>query len=147
MTHICINKIIIIGSDNGLSPCRRQAIIWTNAGILLIGPFGTNFSGTSIEIHTFSFKKMHFKMSSAKWRLSGLGLNELTKFCYDIRCVDFGCQWILILHCVSPFRNNFIHNSYSMGNIILLNNSQSSHHYKLLHMPWQLCCHGMCRCL
>ena len=37
MTHICVNKIITIGSDNGLSPGRRQAIIWTNAGMLLIG--------------------------------------------------------------------------------------------------------------
>ena len=35
-THICVDKLI--GSDNGLSPARRQAIIWTNAGILLIGP-------------------------------------------------------------------------------------------------------------
>ena len=34
--HICIGKLTIIGSDNGLSPGRRQAIIWTNAGILLI---------------------------------------------------------------------------------------------------------------
>ena len=32
------------GSDNGLSPGRRQAIIWTNAGILLIGPLGTNIN-------------------------------------------------------------------------------------------------------
>ena len=31
----------IIDSDNGLSPGRRQAIIWTNAGILLIEPLGT----------------------------------------------------------------------------------------------------------
>ena len=28
-----------IGSDNGLSPIRRQAIIWTNAGLLSIAPF------------------------------------------------------------------------------------------------------------
>ena len=34
----------IIGSDNGLSPDRRQAIIWTNAGILLIRSLGINFS-------------------------------------------------------------------------------------------------------
>ena len=27
-----------IGSNNWLSPVRRQAIIWTNAGIFLIGP-------------------------------------------------------------------------------------------------------------
>ena len=38
MTQICVGKLSIIGSDNGLSPGRRQAIIWTNAGILLIGP-------------------------------------------------------------------------------------------------------------
>ena len=42
-------KLAIIGSDNGLSPDRRQPIIWTNAGILLIGPLWTNFSDISIE--------------------------------------------------------------------------------------------------
>ena len=78
VTHICIGNLTIIGSDNGLSPERRQAIIWTNAGILLIGPLGTNFSGISIGIQTFSFKKMHFKMSSAKWRPFCLGLNVLS---------------------------------------------------------------------
>ena len=76
-THICVGKLTIIASDNGLSPGRRQAIIWTNAGILLIGPLGTNFNEILIEIHTFSFKKMHLKMSSAKWRPFCLGLNVL----------------------------------------------------------------------
>ena len=64
VTLICVGKLTIIPSDNGLSPSWRQAIIWTNAGILLIGPSGTNFS----EIQTFSVKKMLLKMSSAKWR-------------------------------------------------------------------------------
>ena len=50
VTHICIGKLTIIGSDNGLLPGRRQAIIWTNDGILLIGPLGTNFSEILIEI-------------------------------------------------------------------------------------------------
>ena len=68
VTHICVSKVNIIVSDNGLSPDRRQAIIWNNAGILLIGPLGTNFAGILIEIQTFSFKKMHVKMSSGKWR-------------------------------------------------------------------------------
>ena len=77
VTHICVVKQTIIGSDNGLSPGRRQAIIWTNAGILLIGPLGTNFSEILIGIQTFSFKKMHLKMSSAKWRPFCLGLNVL----------------------------------------------------------------------
>ena len=43
----------IIGSDNGLSPGRCQAIIWTSAWILLIRPLGTN-KKILIEIHTFS---------------------------------------------------------------------------------------------
>ena len=60
---------VIIGSDNGLSPVRRQAIIWTNAVVLLIGPLGTNFSETLMGIQTFSFNKLHLKTSSAKWRL------------------------------------------------------------------------------
>ena len=77
VTHICVVKMTIIGSDNGLSPGRRQAIIWTNAGILLIGPLGTNFIEILIGIQTFSFKKMHLKMSSAKWRPFCLGLNVL----------------------------------------------------------------------
>ena len=173
MTHICVSKLTIIGSDNGLSPGRRQAIIWTNdnilvraaqfsfrpadflplhfglnfrnpsyiyiracciiyicslyhsvhkftvnnpdlciigleifnwkdwfdnllchlvrpwrtsppspplcaALILVIEPLGTNFSEISIEINTFSFKKMPLKMSSGKWRPFCLGLNVLT---------------------------------------------------------------------
>ena len=60
--HICINKLSIIGSDNGLSPGRRQAIVETNAERLLIGPLETNFSEILIEIHIFSFKKMHLNM-------------------------------------------------------------------------------------
>ena len=75
VTHICVSKQTIIGSDNGLSPGRRRANIWTNAGILLIGPLGTNFSEISIEIFTFSFKKMGLNVSSAKWWPFFLGLN------------------------------------------------------------------------
>ena len=71
VTHICVGKLTNIGSDNGLSPGRRQAIIWTNAEILLIGPAGTIFSEILIEIHTFSFKKMHLKMSSGKAAYAG----------------------------------------------------------------------------
>ena len=78
VTHICVCKLTIIGSDNGSSPGRRQAIIWTNAGILLIVPLGANFSEIFIEILTFSFKKMRFKVSSAKWRPFCLGLNGWT---------------------------------------------------------------------
>ena len=78
LTHICVSNLTNIGSDNVLSPGRRQAIIWTNAGISLIGTLGTNFNEMLIEIHAFSFTKIHLKMSSGKWRPFCLGLNVLT---------------------------------------------------------------------
>ena len=77
-THIYVSKLTIIASDNGLSPGRRQAIIWNNDGILSIGLLGTKFSEILIEILTFSFKKMRLKVSSAKWRPFCLGLNVLS---------------------------------------------------------------------
>ena len=81
VTHICVSKLTTIGSDNGLSPGRRQAIIWTNAGLLLIGSLGTNFSEILIEIQTFSFMKMDLKVSSAERRPFCLGLNVLIGWC------------------------------------------------------------------
>ena len=78
MTHIYVGNLAIIGSDNGLSPGRRQAIIWTNDGILLIGPSETNFNEILIEIQTFPFKIMRLKVSSAKQRPFCLGLNVLS---------------------------------------------------------------------
>ena len=77
MKHLCVSKLTTIGSDNGLSPGRRQAIIWTNPGILLIEPSGTNFSEILIETHTFSFKKIRLKMLSGKRRPFCLSLNVL----------------------------------------------------------------------
>ena len=41
--HMGIRKLTIIGSDNDLLPERQQAIIWTNTGILLIGPLEKKF--------------------------------------------------------------------------------------------------------
>ena len=69
MKHICVSKLNIIGTDNG----RRQAIIWTNAAILLNGAMVPNFN--EIEIDTFSFKKIHLKMSTEKGRQSYLHFN------------------------------------------------------------------------
>ena len=78
VTHICVSSLTIIGSGNGLSTDRRQAMIWTNAGILIIRTLRIHFSEIFIKIHTFSFKKMHLKMSSVKWRPFCLGLNVLS---------------------------------------------------------------------
>ena len=60
VTHICISKLTITSSDNGLLPGGGQAIIWTNAGILLISTLGTDFSEISIEIDLFSFQRNAF---------------------------------------------------------------------------------------
>ena len=89
VTHICVGKLTTIDSDNGLSPGRRQAIIWTNAGILLIGPLGTNFSEILIGIQTFSFKKMLLKMSSAKWRpFVSASMSEIDGLDMDVVCCN-----------------------------------------------------------
>ena len=77
VTHICVSKLTIIGSGNGLSRGRRQAIISTSVDMVLIGPLGTNFSEIFIEIDTFSSKKMQIKLSG-KCRPFCLGLNVLT---------------------------------------------------------------------
>ena len=96
MTHICVSELTIIGSDNGLSPGRHQAIIWTNDGILLIGTLGTNFSEILFGIQTFSFNKMHLKMSSAKWLWFCLGLNMLNDVFHSVAHNKYrkGCCWI-----------------------------------------------------
>ena len=91
MTHIRVGNLTIIGSDNSLSPGRHQAIIWTNAGLLLIGPLGTNFSEILIEILTFSFKKMRLKVSSAKRRPFCLGPNVLMAWYNTCRCQAISC--------------------------------------------------------
>ena len=67
-----------IGSGIALSPGRSQAIIWTNDGLVSTGTSGTNLSEIVIEIQAFSFKKMHLKISSGKWRPFCLGLNVLS---------------------------------------------------------------------
>ena len=61
MTHICVSKLTIIGSDNGLSPDQRQAIIWTIAEILIIRPLGTKFSEVLIGIQIFFFQENAFE--------------------------------------------------------------------------------------
>ena len=84
------------GSDNVLSPIRRQAIIWTNAGILLIGPLGTKSSEMLFEIHTFSFKKVHLKVLFSKWRSFCPGVDELTRI--ELGTYLYGCFYQY--HCV-----------------------------------------------
>ena len=72
VTHVWVSELPIIGSDNGLAPGQRQALIWTNTEILFIGTIGTTFSETLIEIHPFSFKKMHLKFENVVWKMAAI---------------------------------------------------------------------------
>ena len=102
VTHIRVGKLSIIGSDNGLSPDLRQAIIWTNAGILLIWPYGTNFSEILIKILTFSFTKMSLKVLSGKWRPFCLSLNVLINW----------MAWYYLLQSTRHFDMNAIYSYF-----------------------------------
>ena len=120
-THICIGNLTIIGSDNDLSPGQRQAIIWTSDGILSIGHLGTNFSEILIRIQTFPFKKMEFKMSSAKWHPFCLGINVLNS-CLQLCEVHITeVMWYLS-------ESNFMGNTHNWGFINVNTRSRNNSH-------------------
>ena len=136
VTHICVSKLTIIGSDNGLSPGRRQVIIWTNAGILLIGALGTNVSEILIKIGTFSLKNMLLKMSSGKRRPSCLGLNVLISIDCGVGCYRTDdsqyliCLQVLLI-CVYRFwKYIFIKHYQFMGCEIEPYKGAYKHHYR-----------------
>ena len=102
VTHICVDNLTII-------------VIWNNAGILLIGPLGTNFSDMLADIITFSFKKMYLNVSSAKWGPFCFGRNVLkgTFYCSQ------NCIIKPYLHDVGCFRQG---SSYVVFNKVILDN-------------------------
>ena len=51
-----------------------------NAGLLSIGPLGTNFSEILIKLQNFSFTKIRLKTLSAKWWPFCPGGDELTRW-------------------------------------------------------------------
>ena len=108
VTHVCIGNLTIIGSDNGLAPTRRQAIIWTNAGILLIGPLGTNLSQILITFHTFPCKKMHLKRLSVKWQPFCQCVKKLYLKISPTKCQS-SCPDLTVLIVMKPYQ--VLHNS------------------------------------
>ena len=149
--YASVNYTIIV-SNNCLLPGRRQAIIWTNAGILLIECLGTNLSEIFIKIHTFSYKKMHSKMLSEKWQLFCLGpqclniywwLGEslwllqcisnaiMAALCGAINIVYF-FSYNLLTYCISwhPKWNHYIeYHSYCSWSIL----------HEAIHIIWSFC--------
>ena len=81
----------------------RVFIIWNNAGMLSIGPPGTIFSDISIKNHTFWFKKLHLKISYAKWLSFCLGLNALQRPSsrYKLSCLNLAIDNCPVLSDIS----------------------------------------------
>ena len=84
MTHTCANKLIIIGSDNGLSSGRCQIITRNNGGILSNGPIGTNFCELLIDNPTFSFTKVHLKLFSRPQCVNNVSQELPWVFCAEV---------------------------------------------------------------
>ena len=141
-----------IRSDNGLSPGRCQAIIWINAGLLLIRTLGTNFKEIVNKIHAFSFKKMHLEMLSAKWRQFCLGFSVLVRNCTSenyviIDLATVCCQAIIwtsvdILTCTAKLgwivKTVFFIHENAFRNIVCHNSAILSGPYRTdVNMLWQ----------
>ena len=96
--------ITIIGADNGLSPGRHQAIIWSNTSILLVGPWGTNFT----EIFISKFIHLHSRKSIWVCRLEirlafCLSLNMFNVSALNIATYTFLFQWLQLASVVSRY--------------------------------------------
>ena len=111
--YASVNKPSLV--DNGFVPNWCQAIIWTNDGTLLIGPFSEILS----KIDKFLFKKMHLKMS-AKWRQFYFSLNgsiashfitagEFSTLCTKVSWIVYGYTVGIkisdqfLLHCCTTY--------------------------------------------
>ena len=114
--HPCVGKLTIIGSDNGLSPGRPQAIIWTNAGILLIGPLGTNFSeilkrNSNIFIQENVLENVVCEMASIlsrPWCVKYIILRTIKKMTSLTHAIFFmGCG-----HCPTKGKGRFLLNMF-----------------------------------
>ena len=117
MTHICVSKLSIIGSDNNLLTGQREAIIWNNDRKLSISPLGIYFSEILIGIQTLSFRKMHLKMLSTKWHPFYLGLSLL----------KYGDCKIMVWHVLSGSPISLVVLLYSSSNYNL------SHWWQVMH--------------
>ena len=145
--HICVGNLTTIGSGNGLSPDWHQAIMWANAGILLIGPLRTNFSEFITGILTFSLKKVRLKVSSAKWRPCCLGLNVLSiliNHTFYLKQILRRSHKITLLalwvpNCCVCSWNLYLSSLYLLmtKQLLLLGHQQSQHWLQIKHSAWR----------
>ena len=79
-----LSKLTIIGSDNGLSPGRHQAIIWPNAGILLICPLGKKLQW-NLNKNSYIFIQEN-AFENAVWKMAAIFSQP--------QCYNF-CAWAI----------------------------------------------------
>ena len=138
-TYVCVKKLTIICSENGLSPGRRQAIIWTNAGVLIIGPFGRKFQW-NIYRNSYMFwqydvfENVVWKMAAILSRLQCVKSFSIT--CGNRKWSDgtstCSIQTKMATFCTRHFRIRFLATI-----VIVLNEiSQATSHY--VNQKWQI---------
>ena len=110
-------KEVNIGSGNGLSPLWRQSITRTNAGLLSFGLLGTNFNEIQTRILSFSFKKIHLKLSSAKmaailsrgrWvddMVGNVASSPLPEWPLILSCTWLVYRYVMIVHLYAFYYN------------------------------------------
>ena len=145
MTHISVSKLTIIDLDNGLSPGQCQAIICTNAGILLVGPLGTKIQqnlnqNSYIFIQENAFENVVWKMvaiSSRPQCLNGKWCSVYFTFYLYLQQHRPGP----ILLAISSHNSNAKEDNFSVILFLVIKLLQ------ILHMTWQHSCHVMCKIL
>ena len=98
--HICVSKLTIICSDNGLSPDRHQAKVWASVGILLIQTLETNFNETVSEIHIFSFTVIHDALENAVSQMVAIWFRP-----QYVTQANFRSSWMAVL-CIMALSYN-----------------------------------------
>ena len=103
VTRMCVGNLTIIGPDNCLSPGRCHALIWTDAGILLIGPSKTDFNEI-IHFHSRKFENVPWQQGSwgqhgahlgptwprwAPWTLLSGSSGRWWQFCLGLHVLTF----------------------------------------------------------
>ena len=126
--------------------CRLLGMIKTNAGLLSIGPFGTNFSEILIKIQNFSLMKIHLKISSAKWRTScprGDGLKLIhTGVIHDMTWASYQIRKIAGCACAGNAGNVFPRRRFQRKPLV--SDPDMHHGTWVTHVPW--CMSGSLTC-
>ena len=121
--YVSVNKVNI-GSDNDLASVWHQAVLWTNVGVLLLEPLGTNFSEIWNKVQTYSYKKMSLKMLSAKW----------WSFCLKVTsCYQTWCDSHRSTHSGSPLNKSIFFYIYKWAD-----DTSSNRHQIIMHVAGSL---------